>query len=280
MNPLIKWAGGKRQLAEKIISILGREYNHYFEPFLGGASVLIYLQPYGATCYDINSELINMYNIVKRSPEKLITILYDNYVAHHNKEFYYYIRNIDRDPIVFRTLSDEERAARFLYLNKTCYNGLWRVNKRGEFNVPFGRYVSPSFTTVETIMSAHNFFSSNNINFQVKNFFEVENYAQAGDLVYFDPPYDVEQGQNGFVSYTQSGFTREDQIILKKLCDRLVENGVVVGISNSNTEFIRSLYLKGEINYKFYDDLFVNRSIGAQLNTRRKISELFIVGGL
>lgn len=278
MNPLVKWPGGKRQLAEHIINILGREFNHYYEPFLGGGGVLIYLQPIGATCFDINPELINMYNVVKYNPEELIDTLYGNYIAYHSKEFYYQIRDLDRNADLFGQLTQIERAARFLYLNKTCFNGLWRVNSKGEFNVPFGRYVAPSFTPAETIRDAHQFFHTNNINFHVNNYYEVEHFAQAGDLVYFDPPYDIEDGQNGFVSYTEFGFTREDQIRLKLLCDRLVAAGVIVGVSNSNTEFIRNLYSTGEIQYDLYDDISVNRSIGAKTSTRKKINELLIVG--
>ncbi len=279
MNPVIKWAGGKRRFAEAIVSILGRECEHYYEPFVGGAAILLYMEIANATCSDTNEELINFYNVLKDSPEELITELSQNYVPFHNRDFFYQIRGLDRDPEQYNRLTPVQRAARFMYLNKTCYNGLWRVNRLGQNNVPFGRYVNPTILTEDALRDASQYFNRSNIQFEVSDYRAVAERAQAGDIVYFDPPYDVEAGQSGFVEYTQDGFNRDNQRQLKALCDTLIERGVRVGISNSNTLFIRELYTEGPYDfYEVYDDMTVKRTIGGTVESRREMSELFILG--
>lgn len=279
MNPVIKWAGGKRRFAEAIVSILGRECEHYYEPFVGGAAILLFMEVSNATCSDTNEELINFYNVLKDNPEELITELSTHYFPNHSKDFYYKIRSLDRDRVRYNNLNAIQRAARFLYLNKTCYNGLWRVNRNGQNNVPFGRYAHPTILPEESIREVSRYFNEENISFEVSDYRLVAERAQAGDIVYFDPPYDVENGQNGFVEYTQDGFNREDQRRLKTLCDVLVERGVRVGISNSNTQFIRELYTEGPYDfYEVFDDMTVKRTIGATAESRREMSELFILG--
>lgn len=279
MNPVIKWAGGKRRLAETIVNLLGGEYDHYYEPFVGGAAVLLYMEARNATCSDINPELINLYKIIKTNPEGLINSLQNNYIPFNSKEFYYKVRSMDRDIEEYNGLDNIEKAARFMYLNRTCYNGLWRVNKKGQNNVPYGRYVNPAILSVDSIREASEYFNRCNVIFDVADYMEVEKRARSGDLVYFDPPYDVEEGQSGFVDYTQDGFTRSDQEKLKSLCDRLIARGVRVGISNSNTQFIRSLYTGGPYNfYELFDELTVKRYIGATIDSRRELNELFILG--
>ena len=281
MNPIIKWAGGKRRFAEAIVSILGTECNHYYEPFIGGAAVLLFMEVSNATCSDTNEELINLYNVIKYSPEELIKELANNFVPFHCRDFFYHVRGLDRDRTKYNGLSIIQKAARFMYLNKTCYNGLWRVNRRGQNNVPFGRYVNPPILTEDSIREASRYFNTCNINFEVADYAVIANRAQAGDIVYFDPPYDVEAGQSGFVEYTQDGFNRTNQRQLKAICDELVERGVRVGISNSNTQFIRDLYTEG--SYDFYEvhaDMTVKRTIGGTVESRREMSELFILGTL
>lgn len=279
MNPIIKWAGGKRRFAETIVNILGRNCNQYYEPFIGGAAVLLYMEMPNATCSDINVELINLYNAIKANPEDLITELSEKYVPYNSKDFYYKVRSLDRDKEKYLSLSAVEKAARFMYLNRTCYNGLWRVNKKGENNVPFGRYVNPPILSPDAIREASHYFNNSNVSFEVADYVTVANRAQAGDIVYFDPPYDVEAGQSSFVEYTKNGFTRENHRELKQLCDRLIERGVRVGISNSNTQFIRELYMEGPYDfYEFYDEITVKRTIGGTKESRREINELFILG--
>lgn len=279
MNPIIKWAGGKRRFAEQIVNLLGRECNHYFEPFVGGGAILLYNEYTNALATDTNEELINLYSVVKYNVEDLIAELEANYVPMHNRDFYYEVRGWDRNRAFYNNLTNVQRAARFLYLNRTCYNGLWRVNSKGENNVPFGRYINPPILQAESLREASGYFHTHHVEFRVSDYRDVRLRANVGDIVYFDPPYDIEAGQNGFVSYTQDGFNREDQRHLKELCDDLVLRGVRVGISNSNTAFIRELYTEGPYNfYELHDEISVKRTIGGTPDSRRELHELFIIG--
>ena len=279
MNPFIKWAGGKRRFAEQIVGLLGTSCNHYYEPFLGGGAILLYGEYQNATCMDINPELINLYDVIKDDVVSLIKELSEFFVPNHSKDFYYEIRGWDRDPLSYNQINPIRRAARFMYLNRTCYNGLWRVNGKGENNVPFGRYVNPPILQADSLLAASQYFNTKNVSFCLADYHEVGNFAGVGDIVYFDPPYDVEVGQNGFVSYTQEGFNRQDQRKLKELCDLLILKGVKVGISNSNTSFIRELYTEGPYDfYNLYDEISVKRTIGGTPESRREIHELFIIG--
>jgi len=287
MLPLIKWAGGKRKFAVQITNLLGNQYNNYYEPFVGGAAILLHMEAHNAICYDINPELINMYNVIKKHPKDLIEELREYSTLHENssdiekKELYYNTRGLDRNRIMYRKLSNVEKAARFMYLNKTCYNGLWRVNRNGQNNVPYGRYVNPKILSEEEILAASQYFNTSNVTFEVSDYQNVRNLAQAGDVVYFDPPYDVEEGQSSFVEYAAGGFNRENQRELKQLCDELVQRGVIVGISNSNTQFIRNLYMTGPYDfYELYDDMRVIRTIGGTPSSRGERRELFILGRL
>ena len=280
MQPIIKWAGGKRRFCKQITDLLGNNFNNYYEPFVGGAAILLYMEPHNAHCSDINEELINLYNVVKNSPEELIEELRP-YVNRNDSVSYLNIRGLDRVPMAFNQLTPVERAARFMYLNHTCFNGIWRVNRNGQNNVPFGRYKNPKILAEEEIREASRLFNSNNITFEVNDYQTVARRAKAGDLVYFDPPYDVEEGQNGFVGYTAGGFNRTNQRELKELCDELIQRGVTVGISNSNTKFIRELYSDDPYHfYKLHDELKVRRTIGAKNESRREMTELFILGRL
>lgn len=283
MLPLLKWAGGKRKIARKIIDLIDHDLQDgtYFEPFLGGGAVLFELAPNKAVCFDYNRDLIEFYNVVKSKPEKLIRVLDKKYKNQNDRDFYYETRELDRDEENFKRMGDVERAARFMYLNKTCYNGLWRVNSNGYNNVPFGRYVNPKILDEDGIRLASRYFNENHITFYNSDFSDVLEHAKKGDLIYFDPPYDVEEKQSEFVSYTKNGFSRDDQIRLKNVCDKLVERGAVVAISNSKTKFIQELF-KGK-NYKYYtinDNIKVRRVIASNVNSRKLIEEVLIIGRL
>ncbi|MFA5474262.1 MAG: Dam family site-specific DNA-(adenine-N6)-methyltransferase [Acholeplasmataceae bacterium] len=283
MLPLLKWAGGKRKIARKIIDLIDHDLQDgtYFEPFLGGGAVLFELLPNKAVCFDYNRDLIEFYNVVKSKPEKLIRVLDKKYKNQNDRDFYYETRELDRDEENFKRMGDVERAARFMYLNKTCYNGLWRVNSNGYNNVPFGRYVNPKILDEDGIRLASRYFNENHITFYNSDFSDVLEHAKKGDLIYFDPPYDVEEKQSEFVSYTKNGFSRDDQIRLKNVCDELVERGAVVAISNSKTKFIQELF-KGK-NYKYYtinDNIKVRRVIASNVNSRKLIEEVLIIGRL
>ena len=279
MEPIIKWAGGKRRFVDQIIKIIGCDCNTYFEPFLGGGAVLYRIKAKKYYCSDINEELINFYNVVKTQPQTLIDELKTNFIPLHSKAFYKKIRELDRDKNSFMALSEVFRAARFLYLNKTCFNGLWRVNSNGENNVPMGEYKNPKILDEENLIESSRFFNKNKITFLNCSYELCVKNAKEGDLVYFDPPYDIEEGQNSFTGYSKSGFNREDQKKLKLLCDKLILKGVKIAISNSDTSFIRELYSSGEyITYTIFNKIVSNRTIGAQVDSRKKVTELLIVG--
>ena len=271
MKPLIKWAGGKQRFANEIIEILGKKCNNYFEPFIGSGAILFQMHPQRAFCSDVNAELINLYQIVKAHPQELIVELRTNFIPFHNKYFFYDVRSWDRREDYFTKYTLIQRAARFLYLNKTCYNGIWRVNQQGQNNVPFGKYKNPKILQEDVIMDVHHFFIQSDVEFSVADYKDSVEKAIKGDVVYFDPPYDKDEGQSSFVEYNQTIFGREDQIKLKALCDKLVERGVTVGVSNSGTSFIKDLYKDYKI--KCFD---VNRTIGSTQESRHKYSEVFI----
>ena len=279
MNPLLKWAGGKHKLAPQIIDILGRNFNNYFEPFVGGGSVLFELLPEHARCYDINAHLINFYNIVRDDPERLLWNLEKYFIPQHLRrgdDFYYSVRDWDRSPHM-RQISLARQAARFLYLNKTCFNGLWRENQFGQNNVPSGHYKNAPVPSRDQILTMSNYLRSHDIRFENRDYLQVEIFARRGDMVYFDPPYDKEVGQNGFVQYSACGFDRNNQWQLMKLCNRLVLDGITVGISNSNTEFIRSLYNNTIVHYEIHE-ISATRSLGSHPDSRKQINELLIIG--
>lgn len=279
ITPLVKWAGGKRRLAKYICDQIDFKYNKYYEPFLGGGAVLFFLHPENAICSDVNEELMNFYAVVKKSPLKLYKYLHDEIVPKHMDEgekCYMEIRSWDREE-GFSQRNDLERAARFLYLNKTCFNGLWRVNQDGYFNVPYGHHKIPPIPSYENIKKVSDYLKHSHVDLRCCDYKECVKGAQGGDLVYFDPPYDVEIGQAGFVSYSKGGFNRDNQEELRDLCDELIERGVTVIVSNSDTSYIKNLY-GDHGRYKFYRDLNIIWSVGANGASRRKANEILIIG--
>lgn len=268
IKPVIKWVGGKTQLFEKIIPLLpSKEITIYCEPFLGGGAMLFYLQPRVAYVNDINSRLINMYNVIKYYPEPLIQELseYEN-----TAEFYYKIRESDRNfnSIYFSCI---KQAARFIYLNKTCFNGLYRENKTGQFNVPYGKYKNPNFVNASAIRSMSQYFNTANIIFTSIDFMQVLNNLPSGTFVYLDPPYDPVSKTANFTNYTRYGFTNGDHIRLRGCCDTLTERGIKFMLSNSDTNFIRSLYAGYDIT-----EVLAKRSINCNGNDRGLVKELII----
>ena len=279
MQPIIKWAGGKRKFATQIAGFLGEVEGTYFEPFLGGGAMLLHIAPRRAVCSDINPELVNFYDVVRNDVDSLIELLRTEFVPNHCKAFYYQVRDWDRNKCEYASIGPVKRAARFIYLNKTCYNGLWRVNRDGMNNVPFGRYKKPTILIEDDLRQAALYFRENDVRFFECDYKELVLRAKNGDVVYFDPPYDVEEGKSEFVSYTASGFSRQDQQELKKLCDFLIDKGVRVGISNSNTQYIRSLYASDK-NYRYELNEITPfcRTIGSRPSSRKKTTELIIIG--
>lgn len=239
--PVLKWVGGKRQLIESFEPLFPPRKNitSYCEPFLGGGAVLFYLQPKRAFVNDINEELISVYNVIRDDVENLIIELskYKN-----EAEFFYYVRDWDRDKEKYSSLTEIERAARIIYLNKTCYNGLYRVNNAGEFNTPFGSYRNPNIVNAPVLRAVSSYLNEANIQFTSVDYAEVLSNIPKNTFVYLDPPYDPVSSTSNFTGYSKGGFTREDQIRLRECCDFLNENKIKFMLSNSATEFILEQY--------------------------------------
>lgn len=274
MEPVLKWAGGKRQLLSDIRAIITPESlngHTLFEPFVGGGAVFLALEHDSVVINDYNVELMNVYKEIRDNPEELLTTL-ENHKSKHNKKYFYEVRNWDRST-GYASLSSTEKAARIIYLNRTCFNGLYRVNNKGYFNVPFGRYVRPDIVTRERILALHQYFSDNDITMCCGDFEAAVSTAQAGDTIYFDPPYDYDD--EGFTSYTASSFSRADLTRLKQLCDRLIARGCKVVVSNNDTKFVRQLF--GGAQYSI-TSVMAKRMINCNGQRRNEVKEVLIVG--
>lgn len=237
--PVVKWVGGKRQLLPQILPLIPKRMTAYCEPFLGGGAVLFALQPKRALVNDLNQDLITVYRVIKEDADALI----EHLSRHENTpEYFYRIRDLDRDKEAYAALSDVEKASRLLYLNKTCYNGLFRVNASGSFNSPYGHYRRPNIVNEQTIRGVSRYFNACDITFFSGDFASVLEQVPKGGFVYLDPPYDPVSDTASFTGYNRGGFGREEQVRLKECCDALTARGVKFLLSNSATPFIRELY--------------------------------------
>jgi DNA adenine methylase len=269
VQPFLKWVGGKRQLLGEIRPLIPKGYKRYFEPFLGGGAVFFSLQPKTGFVNDLNTELINCYQVIRNNPNELLVTLNQH---QNTSDHFYRIRELDRNPGL-EFLTPIERAARLIYLNKTCFNGLFRVNSQGQFNVPFGAYKSPVYADPAVIYAVSNYLQTSTIVFTSLDFADATAEAKHNDFVYFDPPYDPVSDTSSFTGYNLHGFGRDEQERLKGTCDVLTGRGVKVLISNSDTPFIRTL---------FSEDGYIIREVKARRNInsvgtgRGEISELLI----
>jgi DNA adenine methylase len=271
--PFLKWAGGKTQILFELEKFVPSEFNRYFEPFLGGGAVFFHLtsKNFHFTAYlsDTNEELITVYRVVKGDVEKLIDIL-KKHQKDYDKgptEFYYELRK-------FVPPTDVERAARFSSLNKTCYNGLYRVNKGGIFNVPIGRYKNPLICDSNNLRNASLSLRDSKVIIELSDYKQIvlEN-AREGDFVYLDPPYNPASSTASFTSYTNSGFTNTDQKELRDVFTELIDRKCKVLLSNSDTKFIRELYSEFATCFK---EVNVLRSINCRGSKRIGHKELII----
>lgn len=270
VQPFIKWAGGKRQLIKEIEKYIPNRISTYYEPFLGGGAILFNLQPKKAVVNDSNPELINAYEVIRDNVDELIIDLKDH---ENTKDYFYDIRKIDRTP-EYAGLSKIKRASRLIYLNKTCYNGLFRVNSQGEFNTPFGNYKNPNIVNEYVLKSVSNYLNQNNIKFLCGDFEDSLKNIRNGAFVYLDPPYAPLSDSSSFTGYTLDGFNDNDQIRLKELCDKLQERGVKFLLSNSTAPIILDLY-KDESRYEInYVD--AKRNINSVGKGRGEIKEVLI----
>lgn len=267
--PFLKWVGGKRQLIPAIKNELPKRLStmNYCEPFIGGGALFFSLQPKSATINDYNSELVNVYKVIRDNPEELISDL----KKHKNEsEYYYEIRGIDRTP-EFKDLSDIEKASRIIYLNKTCYNGLYRVNSAGEFNTPFGRYKNPNIVNERVLKAVHKFLSSNNIDIYNKDYASILDDVVENTFVYLDPPYHPISDSSNFTGYVRGGWGEEDQIRLRNACDSLTERGIRFLLSNSSADFIREIYSDYTIK-----TVQATRAINSDAHKRGYVDEFLI----
>jgi DNA adenine methylase len=236
LRPLLKWAGGKRSLIQRIVDLFPGDFRErsYHEPFFGGGAMFFHVEPGSGSINDINYRLMNFYRVVRDEPEALIEEA-SKYVYDEGE---YYMR---RGMFNSEGLTEVEYAALLLYLNKTAYNGLYRVNSKGEFNVPFGRYVDPTIVKPRSIARASRLLR--NVEIHSEGFGYVIDVAKEGDICYLDPPYHPASETANFTDYSMNGFKMRDQERLRDLCVELDRRNVTFVLSNSDTEAVRELYV-------------------------------------
>lgn len=267
--PFVKWVGGKRQIMDDIKLLLPKDIHKYtnVEPFIGGGAVLFDIQPKKAIINDFNTDLINVYNVIRDNVEDLLADL----ETHKNESDYFYeLRGLDRSGN-FEDLTPIKRASRFIFLNKTCYNGLYRVNNSGEFNSPFGRYKNPNIINQPVLKAVSKYLNNSNIEVRSGDYNKVLETLDEKSFVYLDPPYHPLTSSSNFTGYIQGGWSDVDQIRLKKACDHLNNRGIKFLLSNSSADFIAELY-------KDYKQTLVKaaRSINSKADKRGAINEVLI----
>ncbi len=269
IGPIIKYAGGKTRLLPELVARMPKKFNRYFEPFAGGAAMFFKIRPDYAVLGDTNADLINMYKAVGRDVEAVVRNVRRHTLA-HGKRYYYKMRD-DWNHRSVHTWSDATRAAAFIYLNRTCFNGLWRVNRRGEFNVPMGDYDRPlDGVTTSIRIASERLFRARVVHSSYQELFED---AQPGDFVYADPPYDPISETARFTAYNAGGFDRDAQRELARAALALVGRGVHVMLSNSDTPFIRRLY--SGLGFQV-ERVMCPRSINSDPKARKGIAEVII----
>lgn len=269
-RPFVKWAGGKRQIIDELKKYVPEEYGTYFEPFVGGGALLFELSPKNAVINDSNKELMNVFECIKNGKKfEAMCKELNCHEREHSEEYYYKIRNLDRDKKKFSKLSDYKRAARTIYLNKACFNGLYRVNSKNEFNVPFGKKNKVNTYEGQNLGIICGYLNFNNVKILSVDFEEAVKDAKKGDFIYFDPPYDSDTST--FNSYTEDGFGKDEQKRLAKVFKDLDSRGCYVMLSNHNTKLINDLY-KG-----FYIHVIeAKRNINSNGSGRGKVEEVII----
>ena len=275
VGPIMKWVGGKRQILDGIKKYIPGSFETYHEPFLGGGAVLFGLQPARALVNDINAELMNVYAVIRDDIENLIDHLrvHDQAYRHHENpgEYFYGIRELDRDKALYKDLTPVQKASRIIFLNKTCFNGLFRVNRAGQFNTPFGKYKRPNIVNEKILRAVNGYFNGADISLSCKDFETVLKAASKGDFVYLDPPYDPLSDTSSFTGYDRGGFDGEEQARLSRVCRRLDEQGVKFLLSNSATELIRELYRGFRIEI-----VQARRAVNARGDGRGDVDEVLV----
>ena len=269
LQPFTKWTGGKRQLLPVIRELMPKKYNRYFEPFVGGGALFFDLAPKDAVINDFNAELINCYQQIKDNPQELIEIL-KVHQEYNSKEYYLDLRSVDRDERI-DMMSEVQRAARILYMLRVDFNGLYRVNSKNQFNVPYGRYKNPKIVDENLVSAISTYLNNNQIEIKKGDFEKAVLDVQPGDFVYFDPPYIPLSETSAFTSYTHEGFSYDDQVRLRDTFNKLSDTGAYVMLSNSSSFLVEELYQDFNIHY-----VEATRTNGAKSSSRGRISEIIV----
>ncbi len=264
-RPFVKWAGGKGQLLPELFKRLPKKFSRYCEPFVGGGAFFFSLRPERALLSDVNQELVLAYQVIRDDVEALIEELK---VHRYEKEYYYSVREWDRQEEYSR-MPAVKKAARFIFLNKTCFNGLHRVNSKGHFNVPFGEYSNPTIVDAENLRRCSQALAQTQV--ELSDYLSLEAQLAEGDFVYFDPPYAPLSATSSFTSYTVDGFDSNDQVALRDLCHRLSEKGVLFMLSNSSSMWIRELYDSFHVH-----SVSAARAINSKASQRGPVEELIV----
>lgn len=271
VHPFVKWAGGKTQIVNKLKELMPQQFGRYYEPFIGGDALLFSITPEHVTISDQNSELICAYKCFENKDmyKRLIDKLKEH-EKNHSEKYYFKIRELDRRDD-FATMDEVERAARFIYLNKTCFNGLYRVNAKGFFNVSSAKKNVVKTFNEDNFNAIKNYFTTKDVLVFNQDYAKTVETAVCGDFVYFDPPYDAFPDKNGFVNYGKNGFGRDEQIRLRDCFKQLSNRGVFVMLSNNNTPFINELYDGFNIHV-----VNAKRMINSDPNGRGDVQEVII----
>lgn len=269
IKPFTKWTGGKRQLLPVLKENIPDNFGTYFEPFIGGGALFFNELPEKAVINDANTQLIQAYEQIRDNVEELLGYLEVHQIK-NTKEYYYDLRVMDRDGRLEK-LSKVEQAARLIYMLRVDFNGLYRVNSKNQFNVPYGRYSNPKIADNSLLHEISEYLNTNDITISNSDFEISIEKCETGDFVYFDPPYVPLNDTRSFTSYTQDGFTLEDQTRLRDNFKRLTDRGVKCLLSNSNTDVVKELYK--DFNVQIIDSTHI---IAAKSASRNKISEVLI----
>lgn len=265
-HPFLKWAGGKRQLIPQLNKYIPSSYNRYIEPFVGGGALFFYLLPLKAILIDNNFELINCFKVIKDNVDDLIISLKKH---KYEKGYYYKIRAMDRNLQIYSKLSNIERASRTIYLNKTGFNGLYRVNSKGFFNVPFGRHQNPTICDEDNLRAVNKVLK--NVKIMHGSFEMCLEFAEKNDFIYLDPPYYPISETALFTSYTKQDFGKDSQLKLFEIFKKLDQMGCKLLLSNSYCDFILELYK----DYKFIT-MKAKRAINSVSSKRGQINEVLV----
>ena len=272
--PFVKWAGGKGSLLPELLNHVPHQLSDYYEPFLGGGALFFAIyarnELFKAHLSDVNDELINTYRVIKKAPDALIELLSTFQNKHNNSSnpsrHYYDMRE-------WRPSNTVERAARLIFLNKTCYNGLYRVNSRGEFNVPFGRYKRPNILNAQNLREVSRALRDTDASIDTSDYKTLLSRCKKGDFVYLDPPYQPKSKSSSFTSYAPGGFSETDQEELAEGFAKLVDRGCLTVLSNSDTDLTRRLFRA----FRMFR-MKVNRPINSVGTGRTGYEELIVLG--